>query len=318
MIGASRALEPAALSAADWEVVFQQTLLFADYQVRRLRWRGLVGGVLPQGFDPESIANQAIMDFLQQSPESASEHNPQASSSNPSSIVLLTKEEVLLTAEEEEALICGEPAPWPRDLSLFTSDEMLQSSSSPSELSPPPGLDLEPGLKPILWEVKRLVLRQVSRLHHLKENSLLSNEEDLARVRDQDGDPVSPLELIPAPDVPPDDALVRKESVIEYTKLKSRFEVFLAKERRLITLFELRCGGINKPQDLAARLKLGVRTVENLQKRLQRQWQAFSQRHKSELDAGRHQNTATLKYRNTEALNWHSQNRHSDIKIIQE
>src|SRR5436309_13421019 len=134
MFGASRALEPAALSAADWEVVFQQTLLFADYQVRRVRWRHQIGGVLPEGFDPESIANQAIMDFLQQSPGTASEHYTQPC---PPSRVLLTAQhsssKVLLTAEDEEALICGEPASWPRDLSILTSGELLQSSPPQSE-----------------------------------------------------------------------------------------------------------------------------------------------------------------------------------------
>src|SRR5207249_606125 len=33
-----------------------------------------------------------------------------------------------------------------------------------------------PDFKRILWEVKRLVLKHVTRLHHLKENWLLSNE----------------------------------------------------------------------------------------------------------------------------------------------
>ena len=61
----------AALSAESWEVVFQQTLRFANYQVNRLRWRHQFGGVLPGGFDPNSIAAQAIMDFLQQSPGAA-------------------------------------------------------------------------------------------------------------------------------------------------------------------------------------------------------------------------------------------------------
>ena len=98
MTGAYCALEPAALSAADWEVVFQQTLLFADYQIRRVRWRHEIGGVLPGGFDPESIANQAIMDFLQQSPESASEHDPQRHL--PSKVLLTTEDKVLLTAED--------------------------------------------------------------------------------------------------------------------------------------------------------------------------------------------------------------------------
>jgi len=225
MTGVSRPLiEPAALPAESWEVVFRETLLFADYQVRRLRWRGQVGGLLPGGFEPNSIAAQAIMEFLQQRPDCPSRHE--------------------------------------------------RSSLSPGERV---GVRANfAGLDQARWEIKRLVLKQVTRLHHLKENWLLSNEADLALVHDLDGAAVSPLELIPAPDVQPDEALLRKESFIEYHKLKFRFELFLAKERWLINLFELKCDGICKPQALAARPKLGVRTIENLQKRLQRKWLAFS------------------------------------------
>ncbi len=226
MTGAPRPFGPAALSAESWEAVFQQTLSFADYQVARLRWRGQFGGILPGGFDPNSIAAQAIMEFLQQSGEN-----------------------------------CG-----PR-MSIFSSQGMSSVGLAKEGAA---------ALEHILWEVKRLVLRQVTRLHHLQENWLLSNEADLALVRDQDGDPVTPLELLPAPDVQPDEALMRKESFIEYNKLRFRFQVSLAKERRLITLFGLNCDGISKPQALAARLKLGVRTIESLQRRLRRKWLAFS------------------------------------------
>src|SRR5437867_7395685 len=76
-MGAVRPLVPAALSAEGWEIVFQQTLAFADYQVTRLRWRGQFGGLLPGGFDAKSIAQQAILDFLQKSPGS-----PQVGSNN--------------------------------------------------------------------------------------------------------------------------------------------------------------------------------------------------------------------------------------------
>ena len=205
---------PAALSAESWEIVFQQTLAFAEYQVARLRWRHQFHGLLPGGFDPNSIAAQAIMDFLR--------------------------------------------------------------SPVPPEVCPPPRSGARAGLDPILWQVKRLVLKHVTRLHHLKENWLVSSEADFARVHDQDGELVSPLDLLPAPDVQPDEALIRKESLIEYHQLKFRFEVFLAKERQLITLFELNCEGISKPQTLAAHLKLGVRIIESLQKRLRREWLVFS------------------------------------------
>jgi hypothetical protein len=112
-------------------------------------------------------------------------------------------------------------------------------------------------------------------LHHLKENLLVRNAEDLLPVLDMDDEPVSILELIPAPDIPPDDSALHNESLSQVHELKTCFKLFLAKERRLINLFELGWDGISKPQALAARLKLGVRTVENLRKRLQRNWLAF-------------------------------------------
>jgi hypothetical protein len=90
-----------------------------------------------------------------------------------------------------------------------------------------------------------------------------------------DDEPISLLELIPAPDIPPGASLVLNESLTQVRELKTRFELFLAKERRLINLFELGWDGISKPQDLATRMKLRVRTVENLRKRLQRNWSAF-------------------------------------------
>lgn len=216
MSGASRPfIDPAALSPADWENIFQQTLSFADYQVNRLRWRYHFGGVLPGGFDANSIAAQAILKFLQ-----------------------------------------------PPSESITPSRRFPTGSASPIEL--------------ILWEVKRLVLRHVSRLHHLKENWVVSNETDLARVEDFDGELVSPVELIPASDVWPDQALINKESLLEFHELKARFAHFLGKERRLQRLLDLQCDGISKPQALAAQLKLGVRTIDNLQKRLRRKWLAFS------------------------------------------
>jgi hypothetical protein len=166
MTGAPRPLVPAALSAEGWDIVFQQIVRFADYQVTRLRWRRQFGDLLPGGFDSNSIAAQAITEFLQRCPDSS-----------------------------------GFPRRCER-LSLSSGErEGVRASLSAA--------DLAHGLKPILWEVKRLVLRQVTRLHHLKENWLLSNEPDLALVLDQDGDLVSPLELLPAPDVQPDEALIR-------------------------------------------------------------------------------------------------------------
>ena len=227
MSGESRPFEPAALSAKDWEVLWRQILSFAEYQVRRLRWRGQSGGVLPEGFDPNSIAAQAIMEFLQQFPEP----------SQPCS----------------------------------TSDSLSPCEKSP--FSPSEG-EKARMRGSIPWQIKRLVLKQVTRLHHLKENHIVTNEADLAPVV-QNGDFINTLEFIPASDLQPDEALIQKESLIEYKKLKYRFQLFLEGNQNLLYLFALRCDGVTKPQLLASQLNLRVRTVENLQKRLRRKWFAF-------------------------------------------
>jgi len=48
-----------------WQVLFTQAFLFATKYIHRLRWRGTFGGVMPDGDDAESIAAQAVTDFLQ-------------------------------------------------------------------------------------------------------------------------------------------------------------------------------------------------------------------------------------------------------------
>src|SRR5438309_1776468 len=55
-----------ALENANWQALLNQAILYATQQVNRLRWRGKFGGVLPDGYDPESIAAQAVADLLQQ------------------------------------------------------------------------------------------------------------------------------------------------------------------------------------------------------------------------------------------------------------
>src|SRR2546426_7455144 len=47
-----------------WQTLFTQAFLFATKYINRLRWRGTFGGVLPDGDDAESIAAQAVTDFL--------------------------------------------------------------------------------------------------------------------------------------------------------------------------------------------------------------------------------------------------------------
>jgi hypothetical protein len=232
----------ATLPGEQWELLLQQTLQFAEYQIARLRWRGSVGGVLPSGFDPPSLAAQAIADFLR---------DPNFHSIN-----------IPLPGEAK---------------SRFIKIPLIQPSEIHAENDTDPDSLLTPPAQAILWQINRIILRIVTRLHHRKENRLLLNAPDLVPVQDQDGQLVNPLELIPGIDTPPDEALLQKESLIEWHFLKTRFELFLAKDRPLIKLFELNWDGLSKPQSLAAHLQLPVRRVENLRKRLQRKWLRFRQ-----------------------------------------
>ena len=220
------------LPEGQWEFLFQNTLRFAQYQIDRLSWRGEPGGILPDGFDANSIAAQAIMDWL----ASLAPDNARLVSEAPPSV-----------------------------------------SHRPSE--PLNGSRIQPcnDLTLSQYELNRLVLKHVTRLHHRKENFLLRNAEDLLPVLDMDDEPISFLELIPAPDVPPDDSLLHKESLTHVHELKTRFEAFLAKDRPLINLFELGWDVISKPQTVAANLKLAMGTVRSRRKRLKRKWQAFFQ-----------------------------------------
>ena len=226
---------PSPLSSA-WPSFLQGTSAFAEQQIRRLKWRGLDNGVLPEGYDANSVAAQAMLEFL-------------VASSSPSN--------------EAQTIIQSPPGRSSRSDEAHTQTQTLTSSA------------LEELQDDIQYKLNRLVLRNVTRLHHLKENWLLSSEADLLPVQDMDDQSVSPLELIPAPDVKPDDALLHKESLIRFYHLKHGFTAYLGRERRLIKLFHLGCDGIIKPETLSSRLRVGVRDIENLRKRLRRKATAF-------------------------------------------
>jgi hypothetical protein len=221
------------LPEEQWEFLFQKTLRFAQYQIDRLPWRGEPGGILPDGFDANSIAAQAIMDWL----ASLASDNARLVYEAPPSV--------------SHHLI--EPP------NASTIIQRFNDLTSPQR------------------DLNRFVLKHVTRLHHRKENFLMRNAEDLLPVLDMDDEPISILELIPAPDGPPDASLLNNESLSQVHELKTRFEAFLAKDRPLINLFELGWDGISKPQTVAAHLKLAMGTVRSRRKRLKRKWQAFFQ-----------------------------------------
>jgi hypothetical protein len=194
-----------ALPHKSWDQVFREALDYARIQVTPLHWRFARGGVLPHGYDPNSIAAQAILDILRALP----------------------------------------PQTEPDDL------EKLAEA------------------------IQRRVRQHVNRLHHLKENFVTRNEPDLALVLTDDGEPVRLVDTLVAPEPTPLENLIARERDLERELFEARFNSFLGRERRLKKLFACYCAGIQKPLDLARKLKTTVQTVYNLQKLLRRRLTRF-------------------------------------------
>jgi len=58
----------AALKEEDLQSLLTQALFFANERVNCFRWRGSLGGVLPDGYDAEAIASEAVSELLHQPP----------------------------------------------------------------------------------------------------------------------------------------------------------------------------------------------------------------------------------------------------------
>jgi len=195
------------LSSESWEFLLKRTILYAAGHINRWYWRGALGGVLPDGFDPKSLAAEVIAEFL-------------------------------------------------------------QDSAQEGDLGHQPAANIQ-------RDLERRVRRHVNRLHHRSENRLFRNEPDLALVNLDDGEAVSIIELIEEPSRSPNEALLEKESLIRFDRLKFLFSAFLGKDRQLLRLFDLFCAGRSKPKDLASSLNLRRSTVKNLRRRLLRKWAQF-------------------------------------------
>jgi hypothetical protein len=193
-----------------WSDILKSLTRFAQAQIDRRRWRYQYGGVLPEGFDAESIAAEAISQFLTRNSDHAGAQRGLAIQSRKSEI------------EDDTAS-----------------------------------------------ELRRLVVRQVDRLHHLKENWLLSNEPDLATVYD-DGQFVSPAHLVPDTSPRPDRALLEVESDREFAKLAESIDNHLAADTELQSLFRAMLDGKTHPRILSSALNLTVPCVKNLKKKLRR------------------------------------------------
>ncbi|HWX20494.1 MAG TPA: hypothetical protein VN578_11400 [Candidatus Binatia bacterium] len=48
----------------DWQTLRPEAIAFAKLEIRRRKWRGRRGGVVPDGYDAESVANQVIEEMM--------------------------------------------------------------------------------------------------------------------------------------------------------------------------------------------------------------------------------------------------------------
>ena len=126
------------------------------------------------------------------------------------------------------------------------------------------------------------VRRQVNRLWHLKERLILHNVDDLAPVHAEDGQSMSVLETLPALDPGPQESLIDDEERANATRLQEQFHAFLAKERALQSLYACLCAGVSRHKDLARKLKVSTRVINNRLRRLRRRAAEFSRLNRSE------------------------------------
>ena len=234
-----------------WQILFTQAFLFATKYINRLRWRGTFGGVLPDGDDAESIATQAVTEFLQR----------------PGVSIRALQRSIFLGGATRTAtpnsLSLGERVGVRARFSLFQHFSILTFANTP--LLP----------RSISSSLSRLVWRHVDRLHHRSENLLLRNEADLAPAYIDDGEVCRFIETLPDPGGNAYENLVHKETSAEFEALQTEFRKFLGRERRLKSLFTCYANGIWVPRDVASRLHLSASATRNLQKRLKRRFQRF-------------------------------------------
>ena len=133
-------------------------------------------------------------------------------------------------------------------------------------------------LKELLEDLQGRVRALVNRLHHRKENSLLSNEPDLAPILTEDGETASLVEIVPTAQPGPAEELQASEEGREIERLQRQFNDFLSEDQPVKDLFGCLCDGITKRAAIARKLGLPVRQVKNASIRLKRRLAEFKKR----------------------------------------
>ena len=263
-----------------WDWLLKDSERFARKQIKRYRWRGARGGVLPRGFDANSIAAQAVLGFFQPTEERPSENTEdQTILSEGGNDVALSRPPKITIPEDPE----GDPSP------------VEEEEPAPPEAAVPKGWDSE--CRKLQEELHHRVRRVVNRLWHLKERLLVHNLEDLAAVESDNGETTSFQETLPAPEPDPRESLTEKEQRASQQQLQQEFYAFLRPERALQNLYACLCAGISRRQHLARALKVSPREIKNRVRRLQRQAAAFLRRKTSDrMEAGAGKSAIQIPY----------------------
>ena len=110
----------------------------------------------------------------------------------------------------------------------------------------------------------------------------MHNVDDLAPVEADEGGTINVLETMPAPDPNPQESLLQKEAMAGEQQFQEQFHAFLGKERALQTLYACLCAGVSNRQDLARKLKVTPRVINNRLARLRRHARDFLRLNPSE------------------------------------
>ena len=192
---------------AVWDWLLKDSERVARYRLRDLHWRGAGGGVLPRGFDANSLAAEAIAGLLGR-----------------------------ISVRE------------------FAFDPELPASR----------------IQQVAADLRQRVRRLINNLWHLKEQRIMVNAPDLDTLLTDDGETISILETIRAPEPGPAEELATKEERAELARVKQEVLTFLGEDELLKNLFTCHCDGVTKRAAIARRLQAGSNVVKNAQKRLER------------------------------------------------
>ncbi len=248
-----------------WDWLLKDSEGFARRQIKKYRWRGARGGVLPRGFDANSIAAQAVLEFFQPTKDRSSGN---------------TGDQTILSEGGDDVALSSPPKiTLPEDPEDDPSS-VEKEAPAPPEVPRPKSWDSE--CRKLQEELHHRVRRVVNRLWHLKERMLVHNLEDLVSVESDDSEATNFQETLPARDPDPRESLVEEEQGASQQQHQEEFHAFLRPERSLQNLYACLCAGISRRQHLARALKVTPREIKNRVRRLQRQAAAFLRRKTSD------------------------------------